>query len=520
MLAGSQGRRDAGQYARMTPQLSSAVHPIREQPILRHSGDGPAARHRRHGTGRRTIPGAPLIQAVESVLPTVVLALVIIAENLHVMSDGFNSFLSLRVTVKNVLLCVLFIGACASILRAWGVYDARSVRHRSNELVRIVSASSVCTMLAMVFPLTSVNGGVRWEYLAYLWYGLVGSEIAIRGVRRVVARRGRAREPRRVIIAGTGPRALAMWNDFTADHAASYELVGFVDVHRTAWMPRSVDGRHVGTLEDLERMLMKQAIDEVFIALPIKSRYQEFQHVISLCERFGVRARYRADMFTTWVAWPRAEHGHSVSMNVVPDDHRLVLKRLVDIVGALAALVVLSPVIVCTALAIKLTSRGPVLFAQERLGLNKRQFLVYKFRSMVVGAAALQDTLEEHNEADGPVFKIANDPRVTSVGRFIRRTSIDELPQLLNVLKGEMSLVGPRPLALRDVARIRRGTDMRRFSVKPGITGLWQVSGRSQLAYGDWIRLDLKYIDSWSLLGDLRILLLTIPAVLRGTGAM
>ena len=504
----------------MTPQLSSAVHRFRDPFVPRHSGDGAITRHRRLASTRRIVPGAPLLQATESVLPTVVLALVIIAANLRVMPDGFNSFLSLRVTVKNVLLCVLYIGACSAILRAWGVYDVRRVRHRSNELVRIVSATSICTMLATIFPLTSVNGGVRWEHLAYLWHGTVGAEIVIRGVRRFIARRGRGRAPRRVIIAGTGPRAMSMWNDFTADHASSYELVGFVDVHRSVCMPRDVQGRLVGTLEDLERMLMKQAIDEVFIALPVKSRYREFQHVISLCERSGVRARYQADMFTTWVAWPRSEHGHSVSMNVVPDDHRLVIKRMLDLVGGLAAIIVLAPVIIATALAIKLTSRGPVLFAQERLGLNKRPFFVYKFRSMVVGAAALQDTLEERNEADGPVFKIANDPRITTVGRFIRRTSIDELPQLFNVLKGEMSLVGPRPLALRDVARIRRGTDMRRFSVKPGITGLWQVSGRSELTYGDWIRLDLNYIDGWSLLGDLRILLMTIPAVLRGTGAM
>lgn len=504
----------------MTPQLSGAAHAHRLHAVHRHWREGATTRHRRQGGARRRVPGASLLHVVESALPAVVLALIIIAANLRVMPGGFNSFLSMRVTVKNVLLCVLFTGACAAILRACSVYDLRSVRQRSAELIRIISASSICTGLACVFPLSSVNGGVRWEHLTFLWYGLVATEVGIRGVRRAVARRGRAREPRRVIIAGTGPRALAMWNEFTADHPSSYELVGFVDAHRIPWVSRDASGRPVGTLEDLERMLMKQAIDDVFIALPIKSRYREIQHVISLCERFGVRARYQADMFTTWVAWPRAEHGHSVTMNVVPDDHRLIFKRLVDIVGALATLIVVSPVMVCTALALKLTSRGPVLFAQERLGLNKRPFRMLKFRSMVVGAADMQDTLESRNEADGPVFKIANDPRVTTVGRFIRRTSIDELPQLLNVLRGEMSLVGPRPLALRDVARIRRGTDMRRFSVKPGVTGLWQVSGRSQLAYGDWIRLDLSYIDGWSLLGDLRILVMTIPAVLRGTGAV
>ena len=383
-------------------------------------------------------------------------------------------------------------------------------------------ACSLCTGLALAFPMASVSGGVRFRDLAYLWSGLVAAELVIRSGRRVIARRNREGAPRRVIIAGTGPRALAMWTDFTADDSTAYERVGFVDAHRAAGAVKEIDGHIVGTIEDLEGILMRQAIDEVFIALPIKSRYTEFQHVISVCERVGVRARYRTDMFRTWVAWPRAEHGsHSVvTMNVTPDDHRLAFKRAFDIVGSTVALVVLSPVMAIAAVAVKLTSAGPIVFTQERMGLNKRPFRMLKLRSMVAEAAALQATLESLNEADGPVFKIADDPRVTWIGRILRKASIDELPQLFNVLKGEMSLVGPRPLTFRDVRRFRRSTDMRRFSVKPGLTCLWQISGRSQIGFGEWVRLDLKYIDGWSLAGDFRILAWTIPAVLRGTGAM
>ena len=478
-------------------------------------------RHRRR-VSRRAVPGASVLLVLEGLLPTLLLIAVVVATNLRFMSGGLNSFLGLRVTVKNVLLCLAFVGASIAILRACRVYDARAVRALRSEIARIFLACSLCAALALVFPLTSVSGGVRVRHLTYLWAGLAASELAIRFTRRLLVRRSRAGAPTRVIIAGTGPRALTMWADVTAHSSGAYELVGFVDVHRG---PRPVPAFHgcsVDAIEDLEGILMRQSIDEVLIALPIKSRYREIQHVISLCERFGVRAKYRADMFTTWVAWPHSERGPQsvVTMNVVPDDYRLIFKRAFDIVGALAALVIFSPVMVVAAIAIKLTSRGPVLFSQERLGLNKRRFSMLKFRSMVPEAAEMQMGLEWRNEADGPVFKIADDPRITRVGRFLRKSSIDELPQLFNVLKGEMSLVGPRPLSNRDVSRFRRGTDMRRFSVKPGLTCLWQISGRSQLGFGEWIQLDLKYIDGWSLFGDLRILAWTIPAVLRGTGAM
>jgi lipopolysaccharide/colanic/teichoic acid biosynthesis glycosyltransferase len=174
---------------------------------------------------------------------------------------------------------------------------------------------------------------------------------------------------------------------------------------------------------------------------------------------------------------------------------------------------------VATAIAIKATSPGPVLFVQERYGLRRRRFRMLKFRTMTQGAEALQPLLELQNEASGPVFKIQNDPRTTRLGRFLRRSSLDELPQLVNVLRGEMSLVGPRPLPERDVLRFADPWLMRRFSVPPGLTGLWQVSGRCTLKFDEAIALDLKYIDQWSLGLDLTILARTLPAVVKGTGA-
>ena len=195
------------------------------------------------------------------------------------------------------------------------------------------------------------------------------------------------------------------------------------------------------------------------------------------------------------------------------------LKRGLDIAISSFLLLVLSPLLIATALLIKLTSDGPVFFQQERIGVNKRRFWMYKFRTMVPDAEKLMPKLEALNEASGPVFKIKDDPRITSLGKFLRRSSMDELPQLLNVLKGDMSLVGPRPLPVRDYNGFNADWQRRRFSVKPGITCLWQVNGRSGLSFDQWMLLDLQYMDEWSLWLDLKILVKTVPVVLKGAGA-
>ena len=196
----------------------------------------------------------------------------------------------------------------------------------------------------------------------------------------------------------------------------------------------------------------------------------------------------------------------------------MLVKRVMDVFLALLLTVVFSPVMLLTAILIKLTSPGPVLFKQERCGLNGRPFMMDKFRSMVDNAEQLRFELESLNEMDGPVFKSSRDPRVTAIGKLIRRFSIDEFPQLYNVLRGDMSLVGPRPPLPQEVSKYKRW-QRRRLSMKPGITCLWQISGRNEVSFEDWMKLDLAYIDNWSLLLDLKILLRTVPAVLFGRGA-
>ena len=255
---------------------------------------------------------------------------------------------------------------------------------------------------------------------------------------------------------------------------------------------------------------MRQVIDEVVIALPVKSCYQQIQHAIGVCERAGVQSKYGADLFESTVAFPRYDAQGDrafVAMQVAPDGYRLVIKRAIDIVGAVVGLYRGHAAVAdCGSRDQAYESPGPIVYAQNRCGLNKRPFRMYKFRSMVEDAEQLQTSLEERNEASGPVFKIEDDPRITPLGRLLRKSSLDELPQLWNVLRGEMSLVGPRPLPRRDVDRITRPSDMRRFSMRPGLTCLWQVQGRSTLDFERWVELDLEYIDNWSLGLDFRIL--------------
>jgi exopolysaccharide biosynthesis polyprenyl glycosylphosphotransferase len=261
----------------------------------------------------------------------------------------------------------------------------------------------------------------------------------------------------------------------------------------------------------------------VVIALPAKSCYEQIQTAIQTCERAGVEAQYLSDIFKVTFARPRFEPHETapmVSLKVVQDDYRLVVKRCIDIVGAIVGLSLFGPLMIAIAAAIKLTSPGPAFFSQERYGLRKRRFRMYKFRTMVLDAEQRQAEMESRNEAKGPVFKIRNDPRITPLGRMLRRTSLDEFPQFLNVLRGEMSLVGPRPLPKRDVFKFADASLMRRFSVKPGLTCLWQVNGRSNTDFNRWIELDLQYIDSWSLFLDLKLIAQTLPSVLRGNGAL
>ena len=276
-------------------------------------------------------------------------------------------------------------------------------------------------------------------------------------------------------------------------------------------------------IEQLNSVIANKTVDEVLVALPIDRYGPLVQAIVRQCEEQGIIVRVRTEMSTLNIGRSYVDNLHGVPVVTIQsgpqDGWQLIAKRLIDLLASTLLLITLAPLLIVVVLLIKWDSPGPVFFGQERVGFNKRRFRMLKFRTMVDGSDQQQRALEHLNEAQGPVFKIKNDPRVTRVGAFLRRFSIDELPQLVNVLRGEMSLVGPRPLPVRDVERIDVQWHKRRFSIKPGITCLWQVNGRSDIAFNDWVRMDLDYIDKWSLGLDLLILVKTIPAVFKGPGA-
>jgi exopolysaccharide biosynthesis polyprenyl glycosylphosphotransferase len=449
-----------------------------------------------------------------------VLALIgaFVVTNVGRMPNGLGDFLALRLTVKNLLLLLAFALVWRLICTLAGLYQWERVRVQWHEGVRIILAAAVGNAFAVVFPAISLTGAFRFSTVFVSLAATIAAMLVVRGSLRTLID-PEAGERHHLLIVGTGPRGLALGRELTGVSRA--QVVGYVDLGSPPDQPEMRD-RYLGDLKDLETILLRHTVDEVYVALPVRSHYAEIETTLQVCERTGVPVSWLADQFVSTRGHRRFEvsgNHNVISIDGEQDLGLMMLKRLVDLVGATVGLVLLAPVLALGAVAVKLSSPGPVLYTQDRYGLYRRRFRLYKLRTMVDGADALQESLEALNEASGPVFKIKADPRITRVGRVLRRTSIDEIPQLVNVLRGDMSLVGPRPLPSRDVARFTEGALVRRFSVRPGLTGLWQISGRSELSFDRWIALDLQYIDRWSLGLDARIILKTIPAVLRGTGA-
>lgn len=316
---------------------------------------------------------------------------------------------------------------------------------------------------------------------------------------------------RRFILLGTPAETARMRAEIQQRPESGVEIV------------RELDLKEVH-LEQFVHLLHEHSINGVILSTR-HAHFDRAEMVVNACELEGVEAWLVADFFKTSISSTNLDdfYGRPVLVfrSTPESSWQSVIKQVLDFVGALAMLLIAGPLFMLpAALLIKLTSKGPILFKQQRSGLNGSPFTIFKFRTMVTNAEQIKHELASMNEMTGPVFKVTKDPRITPIGRLLRKFSIDELPQLFNVLRGEMSLVGPRPLPVDEIKRINDMAHRRRLSVKPGLTCLWQVSGRNEIKeFSDWVRLDLEYIDNWSLWLDFKILLRTIPAVFCGSGA-
>jgi exopolysaccharide biosynthesis polyprenyl glycosylphosphotransferase len=397
-----------------------------------------------------------------------------------------------------------------------GLYAERALRPG---LSRIVGSLFQVAFVALIYAV--VSGEQFSSY--YLFYGSLAFAILYIASMRALYEAATAAllraagYRRRAVLVGRGKHVGDVAHALTDVPHATIEVVGFLSPN-----PLPENGvRSLGTLEDLEAVLSREHVDELIIADPDFPQ-DDAVELVDQCHRRGIRVRLAPSTMEILIHRAEFVPGQSVPLfelsSPVFEGVDFALKRTFDIVGSTLLLTLLSPLLLAITLAVKFTSRGPVLFHSMRRGIAQRPFACLKFRTMHSDAEERQADLEELNEADGALFKIRDDPRLTAVGRMLRRFSLDELPQLVNVLRGEMSLVGPRPLPERDYAMLEEW-HRKRYLVLPGITGLWQVSGRSELDFDDLVHLDFIYLERWSLALDLTILLKTIPAVFMRRGA-
>lgn len=348
---------------------------------------------------------------------------------------------------------------------------------------------------------------------------LIAARLLRRATLRVLRARGFGVD--RVLIVGSDDVGLTVMRNLMAQPELGFEVVGFVDDDPERGSTNIGRFQALGSTANLPALLRSQQVDEVIITLPWQQRRQILA-ITGQSARVGVRPRIVPDLFQMSLSMVDMQNVAGIPM-LTPSETQLspwarLFKRGIDVLGSALGLLILSPLLAIVAVAIRLDSPGPVIFSQPRVGRDGRLFKVYKFRTMVKDADQIKDQVRHLNEAQGPMFKIRDDPRVTRMGRFLRRTSLDELPQFWNSLRGDMSLVGPRP-ALPDEVADYADWHRKRLATAPGITGLWQVSGRSDLPFDEMVLLDIYYIENWSPLLDLSILLRTLPSVLARSGA-
>ncbi|HXT10440.1 MAG TPA: sugar transferase [Candidatus Angelobacter sp.] len=406
-------------------------------------------------------------------------------------------------------------------------YDANRFTTLMSSIWAFVKATTCAAFLLFVVG-TSLNiSKLPATVILLFWVTTTLAGIASRIVLRwiLMAVRKSGFNSRHVVFVGTNAHALDLARQIESHPELGCRVVGFIAEEEKAVGRPVAPGASwpvVSSIAKIKEFLETKSVDETIICLPIKDCFSQIYHVFELCKELGVVVRlipHESDLKVL----SRLQIESFGDFRVVTFFReklllQLLMKRIMDVLISATALLILSPLMLVIAAMIKFGSPGGVFFVQERIGMNRRKFKLLKFRSMVADAEKRKQELAALNEMDGPVFKVKNDPRVTPVGRFIRKTSIDELPQLINVLKGEMSLVGPRPPLPSEVDQYE-WLHRRRLSIKPGITCLWQVNGRNSVPFVRWMEMDKEYVENWSIWLDIKILCRTLPVVLLGHGA-
>lgn len=384
----------------------------------------------------------------------------------------------------------------------------------------VVSGCVVATVLGAVAFAADVplSRGFPFICAAAQGIALALTRFTLYGVLRTARRVGH--NTRNVLIVGTGPRAAQIKRNIETHPQWGLRVLGFIDDVDSAVDPSLYNAKLFG-IDQMDSLLSDMVVDRVLVAVP-RSMLGSIAPVLSACSSTGVPLTLLTDLFGDYLPTPRVgRFGTSTSLEFAAVHHNNVLlgmKRGLDIMGAVAGLIVSAPIMLGSAIALWMEDGGPIFFRQTRCGLYGRRFSMIKLRTMCVGAEERKADLVDRNEMDGPVFKLKLDPRVTKVGAILRRYSLDELPQFWNVLTGEMSLVGPRPPVPEEVVHYEI-SERRRLSMRPGITCIWQVGGRNEIGFQEWVKLDLQYIDHWSLGLDVKILAQTLPAVVSARGA-
>lgn len=416
------------------------------------------------------------------------------------------------------------------VLPIWLVFllsSKESYEYRLKSFIQIAKSISLVVLksmgilLALLFVIKSkVHSRLFLGSLAVFDLALL---LGIRGAIAIMLSymRKRGYNLKAILIVGSGKIASDFVQEVKKHPRWGFNLLGIIDWDEERKGKDILGVPIIGNLNDLPDLVKSNCVDYVVYA--VSKRYLGLVEKSMLaCEEMGVAACILADFFPLKFSQKRVTQfsGKPMILFTTTSDKywSILIKYLFDRLSALMGLILISPVMLFTAILIKLTTKGPILFRQERCGLNGKRFILYKFRTMIENAEGLKASLLDKNEMDGPVFKMTDDPRLTKIGKSLRKYSIDELPQLLNVLSGDMSLVGPRPPLPSEVSQYDHW-QRRKLSMKPGITCLWQVNGRNNVNFQEWMKLDLQYIDNWSLWLDTKILLKTIPAVTKGTGA-